>query len=270
MRLSTVAATAGICAGAHAFSDSSPFIIFSSVKLSSPKSEAQLQSSTSILESTKQILSSCPTDRYILVSQPNLNAAHLSSQNAVPRLRESLDSASSSYTVSEVAGDIDLKSIISYIKETCGTPNYAIDEVNLAPLPSGSAEREKVLEENDIYWDSVLSHQRSSGDSLTVIYTGGPRTETPQTYTAEFPDHGVGELRRRDDGAIKRKESKERDTRPLFEKYQFFTPGIFMALIALIILMSVLYAGISAVASLQVSYGAFDKEMGPSAQKKQN
>lgn len=42
-----------------------------------------------------------------------------------------------------------------------------------------------------------------------------------------------------------------------------------MALIALIILMSILYAGISALASLQVSYGAFDKEMGPAAQKKQ-
>jgi hypothetical protein len=42
-----------------------------------------------------------------------------------------------------------------------------------------------------------------------------------------------------------------------------------MALITFIILMSILYAGISALASLQVSYGAFDKEMGPAAQKKQ-
>lgn len=42
-----------------------------------------------------------------------------------------------------------------------------------------------------------------------------------------------------------------------------------MALIAVIILMSILYAGISALASLEVSYGAFDKEMGPAAQKKQ-
>lgn len=42
-----------------------------------------------------------------------------------------------------------------------------------------------------------------------------------------------------------------------------------MGLIALVILMSILYGGISALASLQVSYGAFDKEMGPAAQKKQ-
>ena len=36
-----------------------------------------------------------------------------------------------------------------------------------------------------------------------------------------------------------------------------------------LLLVAVLYMAISAVASLQVTYGAFDKEMGPAAQKKQ-
>jgi len=42
-----------------------------------------------------------------------------------------------------------------------------------------------------------------------------------------------------------------------------------MAIFSLIIILSILGAGISALSSLQVSYGAFDKEMGPAAQKKQ-
>ena len=42
-----------------------------------------------------------------------------------------------------------------------------------------------------------------------------------------------------------------------------------MGLLVSLILLSILYVGISAVASLQVSYAAFDKEMGPAAQKKQ-
>jgi len=42
-----------------------------------------------------------------------------------------------------------------------------------------------------------------------------------------------------------------------------------MGLIAVIVLMSILGAGISALSSLEVSYAAFDKDMGPSAQKKQ-
>lgn len=41
-----------------------------------------------------------------------------------------------------------------------------------------------------------------------------------------------------------------------------------MAFVGALIMFSMLYVGLSAVASLQVSYGAFDKEMGPAAQKK--
>ena len=41
-----------------------------------------------------------------------------------------------------------------------------------------------------------------------------------------------------------------------------------MAIFSLIIILSILTAGINALGSLQVSYGAFDKEMGPAAQKK--
>ena len=40
--------------------------------------------------------------------------------------------------------------------------------------------------------------------------------------------------------------------------------GLFVGLI----LVSILGVGLSAISSLQVSYGAFDKEMGPAAQKK--
>ena len=42
-----------------------------------------------------------------------------------------------------------------------------------------------------------------------------------------------------------------------------------MGLLGALILLSILYVGISALSSLSVSYGAFDKEMGPAAQKKQ-
>ena len=76
---------------------------------------------------------------------------------------------------------------------------------------------------------------------------------------------------------------------PLFERYQYLSPGnipslflrydranvfltpsgLFMGLLVSFILVSILYMGISGVANLQVSYAAFDKEMGPAAQKKQ-
>lgn len=62
--------------------------------------------------------------------------------------------------------------------------------------------------------------------------------------------------------------STVRRNAPLFEKYQFFTPGIFMGLLVSFLLISILSVAISAVSSLQVTYAAFEKEMGPSAGKK--
>jgi len=41
-----------------------------------------------------------------------------------------------------------------------------------------------------------------------------------------------------------------------------------MGLIVAIIMFMILNVGLAAVSSLQVSYGAFDKEMGPAAQRK--
>jgi Na+-transporting methylmalonyl-CoA/oxaloacetate decarboxylase gamma subunit len=42
-----------------------------------------------------------------------------------------------------------------------------------------------------------------------------------------------------------------------------------MGLVVVVILLSILSVGLRAISSLQVSYAAFDKEMGPAAQKKQ-
>jgi len=55
----------------------------------------------------------------------------------------------------------------------------------------------------------------------------------------------------------------------LFERYQYFTPGLFMGFAAIIPLFLILLVGVRALTSLEVSYFAFSKEMGPNAQKKQ-
>jgi hypothetical protein len=47
----------------------------------------------------------------------------------------------------------------------------------------------------------------------------------------------------------------------------FFT-GIFMGLTVSLLLLVILWVGVSAIAGLEVSYMAFSKEMGPAAQNK--
>jgi hypothetical protein len=81
-----------------------------------------------------------------------------------------------------------------------------------------------------------------------------------------FADVVRMELKR--DSTYIRQAGKKSDA-GLFEKYQFFTPGLFMAFSAMVPLIFILSVGLRALANLEVSYFAFSKEMGPTAQKKQ-
>lgn len=50
---------------------------------------------------------------------------------------------------------------------------------------------------------------------------------------------------------------------PLLERYNFFGPGIYMGLLVAVLFLSILFVGFRALLSLEVSYHAFSKEMGP-------
>ncbi|KAH7033314.1 BIG/ATPase V1 complex, subunit S1 [Microdochium trichocladiopsis] len=264
MRFSVTAALAACCASAQAFSDSTPFILFSTAKFTAPDSTRQLQSSDEVVFSAKNILSSCPTDRYLLVTQPNLNAGHLRNAEAVPKLYSSLQKSKSSFSIAEVAGTVDVKQLYDYINKACDGKPVLVDEVHLTALSSINS---ATLGENDKNFGMVIDQYDMAGD-YTVLYTAGSRTEEPQGYTPEFTDSMRTELKRQVQHPA-RKLNSTFENLPLFEKYQFFTPGIFMAFFVILILGSILFVGVSAVASLKVPYGAFDKDMGPSAQKKQ-
>ncbi|KAK8041136.1 ER protein BIG1 [Apiospora phragmitis] len=274
MHFSSTAAVAALCcAEAQAFSNTSPFLLFSTSKLSDSAihDQAQIQSSASVTKLATDILSTCPTERYLIVTQPNLHASHLRSATSAPRLQHTLKSAqvASRVTVAEVAGALDTKALSKLIKASCGK-EASVDEVALEAIPTTSSDDE-TLKENDDDLAVVLAQYEAEG-SFTVVYAGVPQAadekEQNSRYEAQFVDAARVELKRDLGNGVYRR-ANETDKRPLFEKYQFFTPGIFMGLIAVIVLMSILGAGISALSSLEVSYSAFDKDMGPTAQKKQ-
>jgi hypothetical protein len=55
---------------------------------------------------------------------------------------------------------------------------------------------------------------------------------------------------------------------PVFAKYTFLNPALFMAFFAIFPFLFLVWVALTALGSLQVSYFAFSKEMGPAAQKK--
>jgi len=55
---------------------------------------------------------------------------------------------------------------------------------------------------------------------------------------------------------------------PLFSRYQYFSPGIFMGLLVVLFIVFVIGLALSWLTSLEISYAAFEKDQGPAAHKK--
>ncbi|KAL6851821.1 BIG1 domain-containing protein [Trichoderma novae-zelandiae] len=270
MHFQTVASLLALSGAANAFYDSSPWILLSTAPFARAPSADQIQTSSSVLRFARDALSTCPTDRYLIVSQPGLNAEDIRRSNgcAMPHLCQAVDDRRirGKAIVSEVVGDLADAHLPDYIKSVCAKANKAVtvDQVQLPPLS---------LEDRAGAWvanDDTLAHsldQATAGDSYTFIFFSTPGEPS---YEAEFEEAVRMELRRNVESTQtpQARNETEWEKLPLFEKYQFFTPGIFMALITAVVLLSILSVGLRALGSLEVSYGAFEKDMGPAAQKK--
>lgn len=301
MRLSVAGTLLACIATAQGFKNTSPFLLFSSSQLENA-STSQLQSAASVLQTAKDFLSTCPSDIYIFVYSPSVSATDLSHHNSATYLQEALadPSVKGTFSVSEVVGlqDGSMDELIEHIHSKCGQIQVHDEDLEamigrvifggsdvwwteksglivrsaFKGLPSQAESRERALAANDANLYSSLLEYLPIGYKYTVIYTttpGGDTTHESHKYEATFeaPFHTdlKRDLRIRADNSTN---GAAPDDRPLFEKYQFLTPGLFMALFVTFILIAILSVGISGVASLQVSYGAFEKEMGPAAQKK--
>ncbi|KAL2068584.1 hypothetical protein VTL71DRAFT_14921 [Oculimacula yallundae] len=291
MRLSIAAMAAAVTCAA-AFKDTSPFVMFSDSPLPQSLSTAPLQSSSALLASLKAHLSTCPSEIYYILTQPSLLSSELSLH--APHLKNAISHSSvqGKLMVNDVVGlkERDGGDLSELLQEKCGAKAVSIGDRDVAvegrnvvrgsadALKGGKEERGRMVEEFD---SSLYSHLKglSTGPSYTVIFLSTPASNiTPEqvqtqasekaiVYESDFNEPLHMDLKR-DIYARKRNESGIDRTQPLFEKYNFLSPGLFMGLLVTLLLLAILSVGIGAISSLEVSYGAFDKEMGPAAQQK--
>lgn len=143
--------------------------------------------------------------------------------------------------MSEVVGETTKTGLAEYIQSACSQKGKAVsvDEINLAPLTTNRA---ITLADNSKTWSSNVVKRETkmalddilgqalepilSSGSYTILFIGTPGEKN---YQPEFEDPVRMDLKRHVQSQPIRQEKNEtkpeRDTRPLFEKYQFFTPG---------------------------------------------
>lgn len=228
-------------------------------------------------------LASCTTSRYVLISQPGVHASDLrhpaTGRCLAPNLCEAATgpSAKTRFNAAEVVGHdfLSLEEMEALVSSLCadqrGEGGFVVESHALDALPEQKDMRRAKVIENDTKLGKIISSTAASSDDYTVIYFS-PRNEG-KTYKSEYVESPAIQMELKRSPAVVVEPRAARDGKssaPLFVKYQFFTPGIFMGLVAVLIMLSILYVGLSAVSSLEIPYGAFDKEMGPAAQKKNN
>ncbi|OBT98246.1 hypothetical protein VE01_03216 [Pseudogymnoascus verrucosus] len=267
----------------------------------------QIDTASSVTTSLVNSLVCLPVETLLIIVQPDANAADYTSKTAAPHLRKALKTSvdnGSVYVglnVAEVVGAVDVDGLQTAVEASCGfgfqkVEAYGEDgvskidftpvsgkesatvgiRVDLRPLSDEPAQRVRQVAYHDVILQELVAQFK--GRSYAVLFATTPvNSKAPApvvhgsvsdvpNYESEFQEPLHSEIKRQT-GAMRRADSKV-DRRPLFEKYQFFTPGIFMGLMVTLLLVAILSVGIRGIAGLEVSYAAFEKEMGPAAQKK--
>ncbi|MCJ1402145.1 hypothetical protein MMC11_005364 [Xylographa trunciseda] len=294
MRFSGIGACALGIAAVNAFDNTSPFVFFSTSEILA--SSPQITTATSLSTIINSELAKCPSDIYIIVSQPGATAGDYRSKNSTPYLRRYISGEDkhvrSSFTISDVLGEIDTAAFSNTLEQQCGAGTLSIDastglfnivdnmkprilKVDFPALPAGS-QRSTSSRTNDLFLSNLLNMLPSP--NYTVIYTTTPASNDeqhtdfePSVYKMDQTMSPLVHMDLKRDillHSLASGNSTNGTSLPLFERYQYFTPGLFMGLLVAIPLLSILYVAIAAVSSLQVSYASFDRENGPAAQKK--
>jgi len=92
---------------------------------------SEIKTATSLLDDVASKLSVCPTDYYVIATQPGVHARDFSTRRSAPRLRDRVlgrDAAiRSNFTVAEVVGVMDAEYARGVLRERCGVETTDVD-----------------------------------------------------------------------------------------------------------------------------------------------
>lgn len=220
--------------------------------------ERQSTLSTTAFKTSALAALDCDVPFTVIAIQPSIHASDLSS-NTAQKLRAFINNAGSKIVVPYAHGEFDTEELINHVASTCEADVERFDAsanshnvyedlerrvvvVDLTSLPISPVQRKQILNDNDAFLHSVIDSLPTKDYNL--IYTSTPPPALPASFRRQ---HISLETMK-----------KSNSTGGLFSHYQYFTPGIFMGYMALLILVSVLIMGLQAINSLQISYRAFE------------
>jgi hypothetical protein len=254
MRTLQVGAVAlSAAASVSCYVDTSPFSLFSTSKYGTFRvalapancsslftTDRSLAAAQTVISDIKLALDLCPSDHYVIVSQPSVSAADYT---LVKRATALQDNIKSKVSIPEVVGQQDPKHLEDFLKKHCdgdvlhidaatgSIPSYhsmpKVISLSLSSPTKGNLQRE--LEENEAFFASLMEPLLRT--NYTVLWTTTPTGTTGETareYNMETESQEslhLGLKRNLGSGLERRATNVTLVDGPLFHRYQFFTPG---------------------------------------------
>lgn len=92
---------------------------------------AQLKSATTLLDDLSTKLSTCPSEYYVIASQPGVHSTDFATAESAPRLGAKMTGKDkairSAMSINEVAGILEAKHIRDILETKCGAQTTVID-----------------------------------------------------------------------------------------------------------------------------------------------
>ncbi|VVT49195.1 uncharacterized protein SAPINGB_P002150 [Magnusiomyces paraingens] len=266
-------------------------------------------SSSAFDSAVASTLSGCPADAYIFVNQPAAHTYDLADSDGTANLRHYFQQATSKFifphvrTTAATAEDnsipeTGLSPLAQQVAEKCSAKIVQVDTqasgfegfvdttprvvvLNFPTLPSIREKDARVaaLQHNDNLLSSVIGGLPSG--NYVIVYTSASESTAPtfskrsQILDADDEENVLGGVFQKNTESQEDIDAEEFKTEfkvgdSLFEKYQYFSPGIFETTLVALALLYIFFSAYGWISTLEISYNAFDKPPQiPSATKAQ-
>ncbi|BFZ57818.1 hypothetical protein PYCC9005_004872 [Savitreella phatthalungensis] len=266
-----------------------PLGLFSSSSDSSGRRHGSTVQSGASFQSSVLAQVDCSVLTTVVAVQPSIHASDLSSTGDNSGIQKLVNNAAHTFLVPYGHGDIDPAELATKLATHCdaalvqdqvdggsmshpvfdeyenesGTESESGNEgkisegakrvvvVTLPSLPMSSDARQMTLADNGAFLTSFLRSLPRKQNNLVYVSTPPPAAAPGGSFRRSRDTF--------DSTTARRSNGTNTDNKGgLFSRYQYFTPGIFMGYMAFILLVPILIIAIGAVASVQISYRAFD------------
>jgi hypothetical protein len=265
---------------AAAFENASPLLVIANkVDLKDVAAGPGAQFHRIAFSEVRESLNECPADVYIFVHQPGLDALDLREESTPFLSRLLLDAhdvqVHPNVLWDDTAGDTNYE-LREWVVNHCDAQKLVVDTrtgavqpfidtasraifVDFMPLRQDVGDANEQLLANDNLLKAVVNSLPTP--NFVIVYTSSPKSTVVSSFYDPEPAASSGaqidSVGDSGDASFIYESDTNTSRGSLFDRYQFFSSGIFMALLASIFMLWVLFSALGWLASLQVSYLAF-------------